>query len=201
MFGLFAAFKQFKKKYPNLSQIRQLPVKALIPPYIISWFIVSTAISIAYFTTMHLFDIPYDYKTMWNTIFAISLLVLAMETISYFLVLNIKNGAVMAAMITLIVMPAFMYSGFLIPEEQMASVPNMIGNAFPLRHYLKVLYAVFNRHQELYIVKDQVHILYKFIGSFLGLALLSILFGQWERKRKIKKLQQLASKNYENETE
>jgi len=190
MFGLFAAFKEFKKKYPNLSQIRQLPVKALIPPYIISWLIVSTAISIAYFTTMHLFGIAYDHKSLWNTVFAISLLVLSMETISYFLVLNIKNGAVMAALITLIVMPAFMYSGFLIPEEQMAHVPNLIGNAFPLRHYLKVLYAVFNRHQEMYTVAGQLHILYRFILAFLGLAILSILFGQWERKRKIKQLKQ-----------
>jgi len=200
MFGLFAAFKQFKQKYPNLTQIRQLPVKALIPPYIISWIIVSTAISIAYFTTMKLFGIHYDHHALWNTIFAISLLVLAMETISFFLVLNIKNGAVMAALITLIVMPAFMYSGFLIPEEQMAHIPNMIGNAFPLRHYLKVLYAVFNHHQDLYVVKNQVIILWKFILGFLGLALLSILFGQWERKRKIKKLQQLQNKTIVNET-
>lgn len=200
MFGLFAAFKQFKQKFPNLTQIRQLPVKALIPPYIISWLIVSTAISIAYFTTMQLFGIHYDHHTLWNTVFAISMLVLAMETISYFLVLNIKNGAVMAALITLIVMPAFMYSGFLIPEEQMAHIPDMIGNSFPLRHYLKVLYAVFNRHQELYVVKDQVNILWKFILWFLGLALLSILFGQWERKRKIKKWQKLQAHTTENET-
>ena len=193
MFGLFAAFKEYKQKIPNLTQIRQLPIKTLIPPYIVSWIIVSSAISIAYFTTMHLFGIPYDSKIMYNTIFAISLLVLAMETISYFLVLNIKNGAIMAALITLIVMPAFMYSGFLIPENQMAYIPNIIGNAFPLRHYLKVLYAVFNHHQEMYIVKNQVHILFQFIFYFLLLALLSILFGQWERKRKIKKLKKLVS--------
>ncbi len=200
MFGLFAAFKQFKQKYPTLTQIRQLPPKALIPPYIISWIIVSTAISVAFFTTMQLFGIHYDHHALWNTVFAISMLVLAMETISYFLVLNIKNGAVMAALITLIVMPAYMYSGFLIPEEQMASVPNMIGNAFPLRHYLKVLYAVFNRHQHLYVVKDQVVILWKFILGFLTLAIISILFGQWERKRKIKKWKQLQAQSNENES-
>ncbi|HFX18244.1 MAG TPA: ABC transporter permease [Flavobacteriales bacterium] len=189
LFGLMAAFKEMKKQMPNITQIRQLPVKALIPPYIISWIIVTTAISVAFFTTMKLFGVYFDRHALWNAVFAISLLVLAMETIAYFLVLNIKNGAVLAAIITLIVLPAFMYSGFLIPEEQMAHIPNVIGNAFPLRHYLKVLYAVFNRHQELYLVKDQINILVQYIVVFLLLAVISILFGQWERKRIIKKMQ------------
>jgi ABC-2 type transport system permease protein len=189
LFGLMAAFKEMKKQMPNITQIRQLPVKALIPPYIISWIIVTTAISVAFFTTMKLFGVYFDRHALWNAVFAISLLVLAMETITYFLVLNIKNGAVLASIITLIVLPAFMYSGFLIPEEQMAHIPNVIGNAFPLRHYLKVLYAVFNRHQELYLVKDQINILVQYIVVFLLLAVISILIGQWERKRIIKKMQ------------
>ncbi len=187
MFGLMTNFKKIKQKFPFITQMRQMPVKAIIPPYIISWIIVASSISIAYFSTMYLFHIPYNEKTLWNTIVVISLLVLAMETISFFFVLNIKNGAVLAAIITLIVMPAFMYSGFLIPQEQMANLPNAIGEIFPLRHYLKALYAVFNHQQELYVARDQIIILTKFTVLFFILGLLSILIGQFERNYKRKR--------------
>ena len=188
LFALMANLKIIRQKAPYIRLPRQLPLKALIPPFIISWVIVSTAISTAFFATMYLFKVPFDHHTMWEVSFIISLLVLAMESLSYFLALNIKNGAVLAGLITLIVMPAFMYSGYLVPIEQMAAIPNKIGNAFPLRHYLQALYPVFNHHQPLTSVYHHLNILWMYIGAFLILSALSIGVGQIERIYRRKKL-------------
>jgi len=193
IFGLFGNFKIAKQKMNFITQIRQLPVKAIIPPFIIAWIIVSIAISTAFFITMSLFGINYTHDVMWNTIAIISMLVLSMGSISFFLVLNIKNGGILSAIITLIVFPAFMYSGYLIPMEQMASVPNIIGNAFPLRHYLQALYPVFNHHLPLSDVQVQLNILWEYVAVFLGLSALSIIIGQFERKHKINKMKKQAN--------
>ena len=198
LFAIMANFKIMRAKLPYIKQPRQMPVKALIPPFIISWIIVSTAITTAFFTTMYLFHVPFDKKQLWDVAFIISMLVLSMESLSYLLVLNIKNGAVLAALITLIVMPAFMYSGYLVPIEQMADIPNQIGNAFPLRHYLQALYPVFNRHQPLSTVYHHINTLWKYTGAFLILSVLSIIIGQIERiyrkKRYVKELEKSQTK-------
>ncbi len=188
LFALFANLKLISQKSPYIKLPRQMPVKAIIPPFIISWIIVSTAISTAFFTTMHLFNVPFDRATIWSTSFIISMLVLAMESLSFLLALNIKNGAVLAALITLIVMPAFMYSGYLVPIEQMADIPNMIGNVFPLRHYLEALYEVFNHHQPLSSVYNHINTLWLYVALFLGLSVISIAVGQFERVHRRKKL-------------
>ncbi len=200
LFALMANFKIMRAKLPYIKQPRQMPVKALIPPFIISWIIVSTAISTAFFTTMYLFHIPFDKKQMWDVAFIISMLVLSMESLSYMLVLNIKNGAVLAALITLIVMPAFMYSGYLVPIEQMADIPNKIGNAFPLRHYLQALYPVFNRHQPLSTVYHHINTLWKYTGVFLTLSVLSIIIGQIERIHRKRKYVKELEKSQTKET-
>ena len=188
LFAVMANLKLIRQKAAYINLPRQLPIKALVPPFIISWLIVSTAISVAFFTTMHLFHVPVQHNAMWSVTFIISLLVLSMESLSYFLALNIKNGAVLAGLITLIVMPAFMYSGYLVPIEQMASVPNMIGNAFPLRHYLQALYPVFNHHRPLSTVYKHINILWSYIAVFIGLSVISIAFGQFERVYRRKKM-------------
>jgi ABC-2 type transport system permease protein len=162
----------------------------LLPPLIIALLIVGTAISVAFFTTMKLFDVSYTQEVMWNVVAIIFLFVFSMESISYFLALNIRNGAVLAGIITLIVIPAFMYSGYLIPLEQMADVPQMIGNWFPLSHYLRALYPVFNHKQELSVAYPEMNILWKFVGLFLVLSLFSIIIGQIERKRILKKIKE-----------
>ncbi len=201
LFALFANLKLIEQKSPFIKLPRQMPIKAIIPPFIISWIIVSTAISTAFFTTMYLFKVPFDQKTIWNVSFIISMLVLAMESLSFLLTLNIKNGAVLAALITLIVMPAFMYSGYLVPIEQMAKVPNMIGNAFPLRHYLEALYAVFNHHQPLSSVYNHINTLWMYVALFLSLSIISIAIGQFERIHRRKKLAQANEKSQTEETE
>ncbi|NMB63313.1 MAG: ABC transporter permease [Spirochaetes bacterium] len=89
----------------------------------------------------------------------------------------------MAGIITLIVMPAFMYSGYLVPLEQMAELPKMIGNWFPLSHYLRSLYPVFNHRQDLSVVYPELNILWKYVGLFMGLSMISILIGQFEMKK------------------
>ena len=188
LFALTANLKIIRQKAPFITLSRQLPLKALIPPFIISWIIVSTAISAAFFSTMYFFHVPFERSAIWDVSFIISLLVLAMESLSYFLALNIKNGAVLAGLITLIVMPAFMYSGYLVPIEQMANIPNMIGNAFPLRHYLQALYPVFNHHQPLSSVYKHINVLWMYIAVFLLLSALSIAVGQLERIHRRKKL-------------
>jgi ABC-2 type transport system permease protein len=187
LFALMANLNMMKSKVSYLTQARQLPLKALIPPFIISWIIVSTAISIAFFTTMYLFHVPFTQHMMWEVVAIISIFVMAMESISYFLALNIRNGALLAGLITLIVMPAFMYSGYLIPQEQMAHIPNMIGSWFPLRYYLNALYPVFNHHQSLHFVQPLLNTLWLYIGGFLSLSALSIAIGQFERHHRRKK--------------
>lgn len=183
MFMLGANFKVFSLKTPGLRSVRQLPVKMLVPPAIISWFIVGTAISVAFFSTMMLFNVPFTREIMWKVTAIIFIFVLSMESISYFIALNIRNGAVMAGIITLIVMPAFMYSGYLVPLEQMAELPKMIGNWFPLSHYLRSLYPVFNHRQDLSVVYPELNILWKYVGLFMGLSMISILIGQFEMKK------------------
>ena len=187
LFILTASFKSFISKTPGLKSIRQLPVSMLIPPVFISLLIVGAAISIAFFTTMTLFDVPFTNHVMWNVIAIIFIFVLSMESISYFLTLNIKNSPILAGIITLIVMPAFMYSGYLVPLEQMAEIPKIIGNWFPLSHYLRALYPVFNHRQALSVVSPELNTLLKYSALFLGLSAISILIGQIERKKILKK--------------
>ena len=197
LFGILGAIKKASIKMPFIKQARQLPPKMLIPPLIMSWIIVSSSISIAFFTTMNLFNITYDSTVMWNTVAIISLFVLSMQSISYFLSLNIKNGGVLAAIITLIVFPAFMYSGFLIPKLQLAYWPNHIGSWFPLRYYLEALFPTFTHHQPLSLVSNQLNILWDYVFVFLVLSILSIIIGQIERKFKMKKLAKATAKNTE----
>ena len=187
LFALMSNLNLVKAKLGYIRQARQLPLKAIIPPFFISWIIVSSGISIAFFTTMRLFQVPFTEHTMWEVVGIISVFVMAMESISYFLTLNIHNGAILAGLITLIVMPAFMYSGYLIPQEQMAHVPDMIGSWFPLRYYLKALYPVFNHHQSLHFVRPQLNVLFLYIAGFLTLSVLSIIIGQMERHYRRKK--------------
>jgi len=196
LFMLSANFKAFRQKIPGLKTVRQLPPKMLLPPLIISLLIVGTAISVAFFTTMKLFGVPFTQEVMWNVVAIIFLFVFSMESISYFLALNIRNGAVLAGIITLIVMPAFMYSGYLVPLEQMADVPKMIGNWFPLSHYLRSLYPVFNHRQELWVAYPEMNILWKYVGLFLALSFFSIIIGQIERKKIIKKIEEVEDFRY-----
>ena len=186
LFAVFGGFNQMREKMPHITKARHLPLKALIPPFIISWIIVTSAINIAFFATMHLFDVPIAAAAQWRIVFIISMLVLAMESLAYFLVLNIRNGAVLAAIITLIVFPAYMYSGYLIPGNQMADLPNKIGSWFPLRHYMKAIYPVMHHNLPLSAVQGAMDQIYIYILIFIGLSILSILFGRWEEKRKRK---------------
>ncbi len=187
LFALMGNLKIMRAQLKQITAARQMPLKALVSPFIISWIIVGTGISLAFFATMSLFGVHYTQPILWHVVEIIFVFVLAMESISYFLVLNIKNGAILAGIITLIVMPAFMYSGFLVPMEQMPAIPKIIGSYFPLRYYLQALYPVFNRHQDMSLIYPQLNQLFKFAGIFLSLAVVSIVFGQFERKRKIKK--------------
>ena len=187
LFALLSNLKLMKTKMSFIKLPRQMPIKAILPPFVISWLIVATAINVAFFTTMHLFHIDVDNTTLWNTVWIISLFVLSMESLSFLLVLNIKSSALIAGIITLIVFPAFMYSGYLIPINQMADLPNMIGNAFPLRHYLQALYPIFNHHQPLTLVYHQLNSLWLFVAAFFGTSVLTIIIGQLERKYRMKK--------------
>lgn len=173
--------KQVVGMIPKLRYARQMPLKAILTPILTSWLMVGTAISTAFFTTMHLFSVPVPLNP-WNTVLVIFLLVLAMESISVFFALTINNVVMLTAIITLIVLPAFMYSGFLIPFEQMASFPKWLGGIFPLRYYLKALYLVFNHQMPLASAAHWLNILLKFIGVFLGLDAILLLIGFFERK-------------------
>ncbi len=187
LFALMGTLSVVRRKLRYINQARQLPVKVLVPPFIISWIIVTTGISAGFFGTMYLFGVPFDPGTIRRVVALIGLFVLSMESISYFLSLNIHNGAVLAAIITLIVMPAFMYSGFLIPEEQLALWPNTIGSWFPLRYYLHALFPVFNHHLSLDVVREYSQILWKFVAGFLSLSVISIIIGRFERVSRRKK--------------
>jgi ABC-2 type transport system permease protein len=187
LFALMSSLKKWKQKLSFIKRARQLPIKDLVMPVIVSWFIAGAAISVAFFITMHLFGVPFIQQEIWNVVAVIFLFVLAMESISYFLVLNINNSAILAAIITLIVLPAFMYSGYMVPFEQMADLPIRIGGWFPLRYYLKALYLVFNHHQSLTIAQPYLNILWKFTGLFFSLSIVSIIIGQFERKHSQKK--------------
>ncbi len=174
--------KQFRKKVSGVMLARQLPVKAVLMPVVLSWLIVTTAIALAFYTVMLMFAVPLPVD-FWNAVFVISVLVMAMESISLFFSLNIRNTVALVAIYTLIVLPAFMYSGFLVPFEQMPAFPRMAGGWFPLRYYLEALYGVFNRGLGLADVGNYLNSLYYFTGGFLLLSLLSVLFGTFERKR------------------
>lgn len=187
LFALLGSMKIWKQKFPFINNARQMPVKELIRAAIVSCIVAGTSISVAFFTTMHLFGVPFEIQEMRNVIAVIFLFTLAMESISYFLVLNINNSAILAAIITLIVLPAFMYSGYMVPLEQMADLPTKIGGWFPLRYYLKALYLVFNHHQPLTVAQPFMNKLWQFSALFFLLSTLSILIGQLERKHRIKK--------------
>ena len=187
LFALLGSLKIWKQKFPFIKTARQIPVKDLIKAAFVSCIVAGTAISIAFFTTMHLFGVPFEQQEMWNVITVIFLFTLAMESISYFLVLNINNSGILAAIITLIVLPAFMYSGYMVPFEQMADLPNRIGGWFPLRYYLKALYLVFNHHQPLAVAQLFMNKLWQFSGLFFSLSIVSIIVGQFERKNREKK--------------
>lgn len=187
LFALLGSMKIWKQKFPFINNARQMPVKELIRAAIVSCIVAGTSISVAFFSTMHLFGVPFEIQEMWNVIAVIFLFTLAMESISYFLVLNINNSAILAAIITLIVLPAFMYSGYMVPFEQMADLPTKIGGWFPLRYYLKALYLVFNHHQALTVAQPFMNKLWQFSALFFSLSAVSILIGQLERKHRIKK--------------
>ncbi len=187
LFALLASLKTWKQKFPFINNARQIPAKELILAAIVSCIVAGSAISIAFFTTMHLFGVPFEIQEMRNVIAVIFLFTLAMEGISYFLVLNINNSSILATIITLIVLPAFMYSGYMVAFEQMADLPLKIGGWFPLRYYLKALYLVFNHHQPLAVAQPYMKILWQFSALFFSLSGISILIGQWERKQRTKK--------------
>ncbi len=187
LFALMGTLSVIRRRLSYINQARQLPVKTILPPFVISWIIVTTGITAGFFGTMYLFGVPFDQQTLWKVAALIGLFVLSMESMSYFLTLNIHNGAVLAGIITLIVMPAFMYSGFLIPEEQLAYWPNTIGSWFPLRYYLHALFPVFNHQLPLDTVSTYTRILWKFTGLFLILSFLSIIIGRFERIRRRKR--------------
>ncbi len=200
LFALIASLNLVRPRLNYIRQVRQLPLKAIIPPFFISWIIVTTGISTAFFGTMYLFSVNYNPDILWHTIGLIGLFVLAMESISYFFTLNIHNGAVLAAIITLIVMPAFMYSGFLVPQQQLAYWPNFIGSWFPLRYYLEALFAIFNHNQPFAVIRPQIMSLWYYVIIFLGLSAISIAIGQFERisrrKKTIKEEKELISKRH-----
>lgn len=182
--------KTIKEKIPAIKQARQMPVKAILMPTIISWIIVATAISLAFYTVMQLFHVPLP-ANFWNVVVVISLLVLAMESISLFFSLNTTNNIALIAIYTLIALAAFMYSGYLVPMEQLADFPRMAGGWFPLRYYLNALYGVFNRGLSLNAVYPYLKVLYYFIAGFLTLSIISVIIGSLERnaiKRKNEKL-------------
>jgi ABC-2 type transport system permease protein len=187
LFGLMGSLKIWKQKFPFINNARQIPAKDLIKAAIVSCIVAGTAISVAFFTTMHLFGVPFERQEMWNVIAVIFIFTLAMESISYFLVLNINKSGILAAIITLIVLPAFMYSGYMVPFEQMADLPVRIGGWFPLRYYLKALYLVFNHHQPLAVAQPFLNKLWLFSGLFFSLSAISIVIGQIERKHSIRK--------------
>ncbi len=181
LLALKANQKQITGLIPKLKYARQMPIKAILLPVVTSWIMVSTAISTAFFTTMYIFGISIP-PNIWDTVLIISLLVLAMESISIFLSLNINNVIVLTALITLIVLPAFMYSGFLVPLEQMAGFPHWLGGIFPLRYYLKALYLVFNHQMPLSNAAYWINILLEFIGLFASLIIITLIIGAFERR-------------------
>jgi len=187
LFGLLGSLKTWKQKFPSINNARQIPAKDLIKAAIVSCIVAGTAISVAFFTTMHLFGVPFVQQEMWNVVTVIFIFTLAMESISYFLVLNINKSGILAAIITLIVLPAFMYSGYMVPFEQMAELPVKIGGWFPLRYYLKALYLVFNHHQPLAVAQPFLNQLWLFSGLFFSLSAISIVIGQIERKHSLRK--------------
>lgn len=181
LLALKANQKQITGLIPKLKYARQMPIKAILLPVVTSWIMVSTAISTAFFTTMYIFGISIP-PNIWDTVLIISLLVLAMESISIFISLNINNVIVLTALITLIVLPAFMYSGFLVPLEQMAGFPHWLGGIFPLRYYLKALYLVFNHQMPLSSAAYWINILLEFIGLFASLIIITLIIGAFERR-------------------
>lgn len=181
LLALKANQKQITGLIPKLKYARQMPIKAILLPVVTSWIMVSTAISTAFFTTMYIFGISVP-PNIWDTVLIISLLVLAMESISIFISLNINNVIVLTALITLIVLPAFMYSGFLVPLEQMAGFPHWLGGIFPLRYYLKALYLVFNHQMPLSSAAYWINILLEFIGLFASLIIITLIIGAFERR-------------------
>lgn len=187
LFALLGSLKAWKQKFPFIKNVRQIPAKDLFKAAIVSWVVAGTAISVAFYTTMYLFGVPFEQQEMWNVVAVILLFTLAMESISYLLVLNINSSGILAAIITLIVLPAFMYSGFMVPLEQMADLPNKIGGFFPLRYYLKALYLVFNHHQPLAVAQPFINKLWQFSGLFFSLSIISIFIGQMERKHQLRK--------------
>ncbi len=182
LLALQANLKKVRGLIPSIKYARQIPLKAILIPAITSWIMVGTAISTAFFTTMYIFGVPLP-PNIWNTVLIIFLLVLAMESISIFISLNINNVIILTALITLIVLPAFMYSGFLIPGEQMAAFPHYIGGIFPLRYYLRSLYLVFNHQMPLSSAYENLNILLQFIGAFVLLIIISIAVGTVQRRK------------------
>lgn len=187
LFALMGSLKTWKQKLPFISNARQIPTFELIRAAIVSGLVAGTSISVAFYSTMKLFGVPFNQSEIWNVITVIFLFTISMESISYFLVLNINHTGILAAIITLIVLPAFMYSGFMVPFEQMADLPTRIGGWFPLRYYLKALYLVFNHHQPLSVAQPFMNKLWQFTGLFFSLSIVSIIIGHFERKHQEKK--------------
>jgi len=182
LFALMGSLKTWKQKFPFISNARQIPPFELIRAAIVSGLVAGTSISVAFYSTMLLFGVPFNQSEIWNVVSVIFLFTISMESISYFLVLNINHTGILAAIITLIVLPAFMYSGFMVPIEQMADLPTRIGGWFPLRYYLKALYLVFNHHQPLSVAQPFMNKLWQFTGLFFSLSIVSMIVGHFERK-------------------
>ncbi len=180
--GLRTSHRLLENLFPEIKRARQMPLKPTLIPILSSWVIVGTAISLAFFTTMYLFSVPIP-PNIWNVVGIIFLFVLAMQSIALFLTLNIDNSVALIAIVTVIVFPAFMYSGFLVPLEQMAHFPKMAGGWFPLRYYLQAIYGVFNHHLPLREVVQPIKTLLKFTAGFLTLSAISIIIGSFERKK------------------
>lgn len=195
LFMIMDNFKKMKLKIPNLKFARQLPIWDLIMIVLVTWFIVGTSISIAFFTVMHLFGVAYTAQVVHNTVIVIFSFVLSMESILFFLSMIINNIGAHSALITLIVFPAFMYSGYLVPLEQMADLPRKIGGLFPLRYYLNALYPVFNHHKELSFVLPYLHRLWMYSISFFGVSTLFIGWGHIERNCILKKMKKESDLN------
>lgn len=177
---LNAKLGEIRRVRPYMTHARQLPARAIAGPVVVSWIMVTTAISIAFYAVMRVFAVPLPHS-FWNVVAVIGLMVLAMESISLFFSLNIRSGYVLVALYTLIVLPAFMYSGFLVPLEQMPSFPRMAGGWFPLRYYLQALYGVFNRGASLSGVATYLIYLSYFTGAFLTLSIISVALGSLRR--------------------
>ncbi len=177
---LRAGLARARRALPALTSARQLPPAAVAGPVVLAWVMVTTAIALAFYAVMRMFAVPLPPR-FWGVVVVIALLVLAMESIALFFSLNVTRGTALIAVYTLIVLPAFLYSGYLVPPEQMPAFSRAVGSWFPLRYYLGALYGVFNRGLSLSDVAGSLNTLFAFAGVFLGLSAVSVAIGTRQR--------------------